>query len=269
MLAGMQRLAFATMSVLMACAPGSTESSRPPAPATSARVDLERLRRESAVGRELDEAAWANVEGIDAELTIRLTAIAVAQSRGMNVLVDETGAALLGTAGGAAGIDLTDDVRGAIEPLAELMWLVGAWSATVGDMTTIETWCPDVGGGWIGDNHTRNAEREVAFEWLAIEGTPWVYLARPGGRTPPARFERVTMDRPRAAAFENPAHDFPQRLEYTREGVELRATASNATQTLPFVWTRRAEGGALDDRARAIAAVPALAEACAAIRGRV
>lgn len=263
---------------LLACtpAPPSTSPSTNTTSPTVARVDLDRLRRESAVGRSITDDAWSSDAGVDAELTIRLTAIAVAESRGMTSLVDESSAVLLGDAvASAAAVDLTDEVRAALDPFAELTWVVGAWSATVEGATTIETWCPvpatdTVAARWIGDNRTRQGDREVAFEWMAIEGprAASVYLAQPSGRTPPAHFDRVVSDRPRAAVFENPAHDFPQRIEYLREGSMLRAVASNQTAQLPFAWTRQAEAGPIVDRDQAIAAVPALARACAVIRSR-
>lgn len=263
---------------LLACTPSPPSASPSPdaASPTVARVDLDRLRRESAVGRSIADDAWSSDAGVDAELTIRLTAIAVAESRGMASLVDASAAVLLGeSTPSASAIDLTDDVRAALDPLAELAWVVGAWSATVEGTTTIETWCPAPASRpgaarWIGDNRTRKGDREVAFEWMAIEGQgpASVYLAQPSGRTPPARFDRVASDRPRTAVFENPAHDFPQRLEYLREGPMLRATASNQAAQLPFAWTRGGESGPIGDREQAIAAVPALARACAAIRER-
>ncbi|MBL8948236.1 MAG: hypothetical protein JNK45_33995 [Myxococcales bacterium] len=275
----MSRLATAVVLLLLACTPSASPApTAAPSTATPsvARVDLDRLRRESAVGRSIADDAWSSDAGIDAELTIRLTAIAVAEARGIASVVDESAAVVVGDAvASAAAIDLTDDVRAALDPLAELAWVVGAWSATVEGTTTIETWCPvpatDQGAArWIGDNRTRKGEREVAFEWVAIEGqgASSVYLAQPSGRTPPARFDRVASDRPRAAVFENPAHDFPQRLEYLREGPMLRATASNQTAQLPFAWTRGGESAPIGDREQAIAAVPALARACAAIRER-
>ncbi len=275
----MLRPAASIVPLLLACTASVSPAPTAAPSATSAavaRVDLDRLRRESAVGGSITDDAWSSDAGIDAELTIRLTAIAVAESRGMTSLVDESAAVLLGGAvESAPAVDLTDDVRAALDPLAELAWVVGAWSATVEGTTTIETWCPvpateTSAARWIGDNRTRQGDREVAFEWMAIEGprAASVYLAQPSGRTPPARFDRVVADRPRAAVFENPAHDFPQRIEYLREGSTLRAVASNQTAQLPFAWTRQAEAGPIVDRDQAIAAVPALARACAAIRGR-
>ncbi len=256
----------------------------PRTPSPTARVDLSLLRESFAS----HSAESTSPDTIDAELTIQLTAIALAESRGFTALVDERADPLLGTTD-TPTVDLTADVRSALEPIAELAWIVGAWSATVDGTTTTETWCPSPAadrtspategprpaaeqelGGWIGDNRTRNGAREVAFEWVAIEGhgAAAAYLAQPSGRTPPTRFDRVAFDHPRAAAFENPTHDSPQRLEYLREGPLLRATASNADAQLPFAWTRAMDGVAIVDRDRGIAAVPALARARAAIRER-
>jgi ketosteroid isomerase-like protein len=50
------------------------------------------------------------------------------------------------------------------------------------------------------------------------------YVAQPGGREP-TRFKRVAGGE-NWARFENPAHDFPQGIEYRRKGEELHASVS-------------------------------------------
>ena len=50
------------------------------------------------------------------------------------------------------------------------------------------------------------------------------YVAQPGGR-PPTSFRQAAIGEG-WIRFENPAHDFPQRVEYRREGNTLLAEIS-------------------------------------------
>lgn len=105
-----------------------------------------------------------------------------------------------------------------------LGWMSGRW-CTTGDGPKIEEhWLPHRGDMLLGVNRTLKKSRTVSFEFLRIalvEGQ-LVYVAQPGGR-PPTSFTR-TDGGVNWVRFENRAHDFPQRIEYRREGEALRAT---------------------------------------------
>lgn len=103
----------------------------------------------------------------------------------------------------------------------QVAWLSGCWQGSAGE----EWWLPPLGGTMVGVN--RGPEREAkqpSFEFLRIveQETDLVYLASPGGRYPPTAFKatEVASDR---AVFENPEHDFPQRITYWLEGHTLHA----------------------------------------------
>jgi hypothetical protein len=210
-----------------------------PAQPRAARVDIERL------GREAKPAG----DAIDAELTVRLVADAVAQAQGY-VLVDA----------GTDATDVTDAVLAALarEPVASMAWLVGPWQSAAEGVTTTEQWCPGADGTLHGYNTTEQGGKQVAFEWLTISasGSDVVYLAQPQGSTPGTPFAAAKDTTPNAARFENAANEFPQRLQYTREGDALRVVASAGEQQLAWTWHRRD------------LAVPAIADACASIRAR-
>jgi hypothetical protein len=78
----------------------------------------------------------------------------------------------------------------------------------------------------------------VPFEFLRIvekEGG-LVYIAQPGGR-PPTEFVLTELGG-RSAAFENPSHDFPERIEYKLSGETLTATISGGGQQESYVFKR-------------------------------
>lgn len=105
----------------------------------------------------------------------------------------------------------------------DFSWLAGAWCFETAGRIGEETWLPERGGLMVGVSRTTPRERAASFEFLRIEGVAGVpnYVAQPGGR-PPTSF-RLTEHGPTFARFENPAHDFPQFIEYRRDGNALEA----------------------------------------------
>lgn len=108
-------------------------------------------------------------------------------------------------------------------PAPSLDWIGGHWCAELGEQIVDELWLPPHGGIAVGLSRTRTKDRTTAFEYLRIveiDGIPR-YIAQPGGR-PPTTFT-WTAGGDNWMRFENPEHDFPQRIEYRREGDALRA----------------------------------------------
>jgi hypothetical protein len=109
-------------------------------------------------------------------------------------------------------------------PAAPLDWLAGQWCGGEGSERVEEHWMsPAKNGELLGLSRTLKDGRMASFEFLRIgdvDGVP-TYLAQPGGR-PPTAFKR-TDGGERWVRFENPAHDFPTRIEYRREGETLQA----------------------------------------------
>jgi hypothetical protein len=73
----------------------------------------------------------------------------------------------------------------------------------------------------LGVNRTVLAGRKNAFEFMRIEdraGRP-VFFASPEGR-PPVEFKAIESSATRLV-FENPAHDYPQRIIYWRDGPDV------------------------------------------------
>jgi len=104
-----------------------------------------------------------------------------------------------------------------------LDWMAGHWCTDSGAKSVEETWLPPRGDVLVGLGRTYTANRTVGFEFLRIATVEGVqtYIAQPGGR-PPTHFAR-TDGGENWVRFENPEHDFPQRIEYRREGDRLQA----------------------------------------------
>lgn len=113
----------------------------------------------------------------------------------------------------------------AAEPsLEQLGWLAGCWAAESADAGSVEHWLPLAGGTMLGVSRTVKNGRTVDHEFLQIrrdaEGRV-VYVALPA-RQKEASFTAIAMGE-REVTFENPAHDFPQRILYKAVGEDRLA----------------------------------------------
>lgn len=104
-------------------------------------------------------------------------------------------------------------------------WLEGCWRSE--DGLSREVWSGDEGDVRFGYSATLAPDGGLqGFEQLrleTIEGEE-AYLAYPGG-VGPTRFDAVILG-PGRALFVNTEHDFPQVIDYARQGRELVATIS-------------------------------------------
>ncbi len=121
-----------------------------------------------------------------------------------------------------------------------LAWLAGDWSGTRRTSSIEERWSPPAGGALLATSRTVKGGKMVAFEFLRIveRDATLVYVAQPGGQTA-TEFTLVEQDGTRAV-FENPRHDFPQRIAYERVDEQLSAEISfiDGGQPQRFDFTR-------------------------------
>lgn len=109
-------------------------------------------------------------------------------------------------------------------PERDLDWMSGYWLACEGGETA-ETWVGAGRGVLMGTSLS-----DGGFEFLRIapnETGAVTYYAMPGGRAPPTAFPLVS-NAGRRAVFENPEHDFPQRVIYHRDGETMTARIEGA-----------------------------------------
>jgi Domain of unknown function (DUF6265) len=127
--------------------------------------------------------------------------------------------------------------------IADLRWLAGDWAGTQGRATIEERWTPAAGGAMLAVSRTIKDDRLAAFEYLRIveRDGGLVYIAQPNGR-PPTEFVLTVMSAD-GATFENPAHDFPKMIRYTRRpdgSLEARVSGAGGERPQAFVFTRQA-----------------------------
>lgn len=107
--------------------------------------------------------------------------------------------------------------------IGDMAWLAGAWAGTrdTNGATSIEErWSPPLGGAMLAVSRTVSRGKMSAFEYLRIveRDGGLVYIAQPGGAAP-TEFVLTELGGTRAV-FENPRHDYPQRIvyEFSAEG---------------------------------------------------
>ena len=110
----------------------------------------------------------------------------------------------------------------------DFSWMVGTWSETKDGTTTREMWMPPLDGAMSGVTQTNAGGKLVSIEVASITAEPAgvTFTARPQGEAPTAFV--LKPGKAGEAVFENPAHDFPQRVIYRRCGPDLCARIEGA-----------------------------------------
>jgi hypothetical protein len=128
--------------------------------------------------------------------------------------------------------------------LKDVAWIAGCWNSTRNGRHVAEHWMPPEGGTMMGVSRTTMGEKTTEWEFLIIRrGTQGLdYVAKPS-RQPEATF---TASRASAneVIFENPAHDFPKRIIYKRDGDTLTAaiegTMNGQNRRIEFPYKKAA-----------------------------
>lgn len=119
-------------------------------------------------------------------------------------------------------------------------WMAGCWEQVGGDRWTEECWMAPRGGMMLGSG--RSGRGAAVREWEATQIVAerdgrLVYWASPGGA---ARIAFPMASRTAdEIVFANPAHDYPQRIRYWRQGAMLGAETSLADGGRPARWMYR------------------------------
>ena len=128
------------------------------------------------------------------------------------------------------------------DPLAALAWIGGTWEGQTGNIQMEETWTRPAGGLILGVHRDLFPGGRSFFEFLRIEqrGDDIVYIAMPRGEN--ATEFRMTELKDKRVVFENPEHDFPQKIVYTIDGETLSATvegvANGERRSSSWQWRR-------------------------------
>lgn len=101
--------------------------------------------------------------------------------------------------------------------ISDLGWLAGCWETRKPDTGFIlsEQWMKPEGGMMIGMGRTVNGGRAVDWEFMRIEqrGDGLAFVAKPKANKDETTFSMIRMSESEVV-FENPTHDFPQRVSY-------------------------------------------------------
>lgn len=145
----------------------------------------------------------------------------------------------------AVGLAIPRLARGqAPDDMARLQWLAGCWELRTASRLTHEHWMPPLGGLMLGMSRTvvNGVAREHEALRIAVAAGRLAYIAQPGGQ--PATTFGATLVSDTLVVFENPGHDFPQRIRYARRAGSDSLTAriegerGGATRAIAFPMAR-------------------------------
>lgn len=102
----------------------------------------------------------------------------------------------------------------------DLSWMAGYWLSCGDGREVSETWTDTRGSVMLGISFTLRRDRPSwEFSRIGPSGSGISFFAQPHNQ-PAAEFRAVEFGENRVV-FENPQHDFPQRVIYRREGNRL------------------------------------------------
>jgi hypothetical protein len=100
--------------------------------------------------------------------------------------------------------------------IASLSWLAGNWVESGKARTVRERWSGPYGGVLLGIGVTTQGDTARSYEFFRVAKTPTgISLFASPNAAPPTEFKAVEICTGKVV-FENKAHDFPQRVIYTK-----------------------------------------------------
>lgn len=103
--------------------------------------------------------------------------------------------------------------------LEQLNWLTGCWTYDNDEPGSGEFWMAPIGGSMLAVSRTIKNGRTSGFEYMRIAESDLgdiALYAQPSGK-PAVRFGLASLS-DTEVSFENPEHDFPQRIIYKSNG---------------------------------------------------
>ena len=127
--------------------------------------------------------------------------------------------------------------------LVSFAWLAGYWTGNEGGTRMEELWLPPRGHVMLGVHMDLFASGRSFYEYLRIEqrGDTVLFAASPRGRAP--TFFMATEIGDERVTFENPEHDYPQKISYhTDPGGRLHAAIAGeedgSEKSSAWIWER-------------------------------
>jgi len=108
--------------------------------------------------------------------------------------------------------------------MQKLLWIADSWVSASGETTSYEEWKVINDNLYEGGSKTVKEGKTIFSETLKIESTAEgiYYVADVAHNTAPVKF-KLTSVSDTSAVFENPLHDFPQKITYLLEEGNLHA----------------------------------------------
>ncbi len=119
-------------------------------------------------------------------------------------------------------------------------WMAGTWMTEDGANWSDEVWTDARGGMMLGIARTGFGPRLESWELTQLRQKPdgsITFVIQPPGR-PATEFPMVLVSE-EAIEFANPAHDYPQRIRYWRQGKLLMAEISKIDGSQVMRWNYR------------------------------
>ncbi len=124
-----------------------------------------------------------------------------------------------------------------------LAWLAGCWEARAGTATIEEYWSNPRGGSMIGVSRTIRGDSTLTHELMLVRSANGriAFEALPDGQSL-TMFVLVSLS-DSSVAFENPTHDFPQRVRYRRTATDsllaqVDGTVNGRERVVTFPYAR-------------------------------
>ncbi len=139
---------------------------------------------------------------------------------------------------------LSASASGADQGIAQLGWLAGCWKAPEAELGSGEYWSPPAGGSMLGTSRTIRQGKLIEFEFMqfrTLDDGTLAFVAQPSGMAPTTFRLKVLDDT--GVTFENPGHDFPQRVIYSREKREsmsarIEGVVDGVSRSIQFPMVR-------------------------------
>lgn len=128
---------------------------------------------------------------------------------------------------------LASDSRG-VAGLEPLSWMLGDWAFTRDGVTTGERWRRTDDLAWEGYGFMvkeGDTSRTEDLRLLVLQGEVF-YISKVGHNPLPVAFKLISGS-DSACVFENPSHDFPQRIRYRRTEAGITARIEGESSGKP------------------------------------
>lgn len=123
-------------------------------------------------------------------------------------------------------------------------WLSGCWTEQKGPNWTEECWTGPRAGQMMGSGRSGRGDDLRSWEVMQIEQAPdgklTFYASSKGA--PRVAFPAASVGM-REIVFTNPTHDYPQKVRYWREGMDLAAEISLMDGSKAYRWKYKRQGG--------------------------